>query len=176
MVRSQDSDHPFMVFAYMSSSTFVEENYGDPDFVIGVPTLQYLDDYVFFTDPTYPETNVVVVRGRGLDGAFKDVVLDCAGALPGWTPITADLEYARYDLMTGDFMPVGACSTGVHRIHSDAPFGLWVWGWGTLLSTPPTPNVSYGFPGGMDVKPINPVVLRATGGGRNGAASSTKEE
>lgn len=157
VASSQDADHPFMLFAYMTSTTFVSDGDGDPDFVLAVPAAQYVEDSVFFTDPTYPEANIVVVRNRGLDGDFHDVVLDCAGAIQGWRSITSDLEYARSDLMTSNFMPIGACSTGVHRIHSGAPFGITVWGWGTLATA--TPGASYGFPGGMDVKPINPVVL-----------------
>ena len=45
-----------------------------------MPPEQYLQQYVFFTDPTYPETNLVVVRARGTDGQFHDVNLDCGGA------------------------------------------------------------------------------------------------
>lgn len=159
VVTSQDGDHPFMLFAYMTGSQFVMSGYGDPDFVYMVPPEQYLRQYVFFADPTYPETNLVVIRARGDDGEFHPVTLPCAGALQGWTPITADYELARVDLMTGNFMPVGACSTGRHEITSTAPFGLWVWGWGTPLTTSFTSNVSYGYPGGMNVKPINSVVF-----------------
>ena len=160
VVTSQDQDHPFMLFTYMTSSQFVEDGYGDPDFVIDVPPEQYLSEYVFFADPTYPETDLVVTRGRGTDGQFHDVTLDCAGVLSGWQPIGTDFEYTRADLMTGDFTPVGNCSTGRHDIASDAPFGLTVWGWGTPLTTTFTANVSYGYPGGMNVAPINTVVIQ----------------
>jgi hypothetical protein len=159
VVESQDADHPFMLFAYMTGSGFVADGYGDPDFVIMVPPEQYLQQYVFFADPTYPETNVVVVRSRGANGQFHDVTLDCAGTLTGWTPIGADYELVRVDLSTGNFMSVGGCTTGPHEIHSTAPFGLWVWGWGTPLTIPTTENVSYGYPGGMNVAPINTVVI-----------------
>lgn len=63
------------------------------------------------------------------------------------------------DLITGDFQPVGSCSTGRHEIKSDAPFGLWIWGWGTPETTSQTAWVSYGYPGGMNVQPINQVVV-----------------
>jgi hypothetical protein len=158
VVQSQDADHPFMLFAYMTSSEFVASGYGDPDFVVVVPPEQYLQEYVFFADPTYPETNLVVVRARGTDGQFHDVTLDCAGPLTGWTPIDGNYELARADLSTGSFAPVGACSTGRHEITSTAPFGLWVWGWGT--PTTATDNVSYGYPGGMNVAPINTVIVK----------------
>ena len=159
IVTSQDKDHPFMLFTYMSSSTHVSSGFGDPDFVVSVPPEQYLNQYVFFADPTYPETNLVIIRSRGFDTQFHDVTLDCAGALAGWTPISNDFEFTRIDLMTGNFANVGACSTGRREIKSDAPFGLWVWGWGTPLTSTFTENVSYGYPGGMNVQPINTVIL-----------------
>lgn len=162
-VQSQDNDHPFMLFTYMTSSTAVSSGYGDPDFVTSVPPEQYLKNYVFFTDPTYPETNLVIVRAKGSDNAFHDVNLDCSGAVTNWTPVGGgDYEYARADLQTGNFQNVGGCSTGRHEIKSDAPFGLWVWGWGTPLTGSGvnfTQNVSYGYPGGMNVAPINAVIF-----------------
>ncbi len=159
VVTSQDKDHPFMLFTYMTSSQFVGDGYGDPDFVVSVPPEQYLQQYVFFADPTYPETNLVIVRSRGADAQFHDVALDCLGAVTGWTPINSDFEFARADLMRGNFVNVGACSTGRHEIKSDAPFGLWVWGWGTPETSQFTANVSYGYPGGMNVTPINNVIF-----------------
>ena len=159
VVQSQDADHPFMLFTYMTSSQHVSDGFGDPDFVTSVPPEQYLTQYVFFTDPTYPETNLVVVRARGSDGQFHDVSLDCSGPLTGWTPIGTDFEFTRKDLMTGNFAGVGNCSTGRHEMKSDAPFGLWVWGWGTPQTSTFTANVSYGYPGGMNVAPINTVIF-----------------
>ncbi|HWO18707.1 MAG TPA: IgGFc-binding protein [Kofleriaceae bacterium] len=157
-VSSQDKDHPFMLFAYMTGSAYVADGYGDPDFVLMVPPQQYLKQYVFFTDPTYPETNLVLVRARGADQEFHDVTLDCLGTLGGWRPV-GDFEYTRVDLVTGNFAPVGNCSTGRREIRSDAPFGLSIWGWGTPLTTAFTGNVSYGYPGGMHVAPINDVII-----------------
>jgi hypothetical protein len=159
VVSSQDKDHPFMLFNYMTSSTHVQSGYGDPDFVLTVPPVQYLKQYVFFADPTYPETNLVIVRARGTDQQFHDVMLDCLGPVSGWQPVDNDYQYARVDLMTGNFVPAGSCSTGRHEIRSDAPFGLWVWGWGTPLTSTFTSNVSYGYPGGMNVAPVNVVII-----------------
>ena len=47
-------------------------------FVISVPPKQYMPAYVFFADPSYPETNLVIVRAP-VDDVFQDVTLDCAG-------------------------------------------------------------------------------------------------
>lgn len=159
VVASQGKDHPFMLFTYMTSSQHVRNGHGDPDFVVSVPPEQYLKQYVFFTDPTYPETNLVLVRTRGENQQFHEVTLDCAGPVQGWQPIDNDHQYARVQLITGNFQPVGNCSTGRHEIQSTGPFGLWIWGWGTPGTTPATPNVSYGYPGGMNVAPINDVIF-----------------
>jgi IgGFc binding protein len=161
-VSSQDKDHPFLMFTYMTGSEFIAAGgagSGDPDFVLMVPPEQYLNEYIFFADPTYPETNLVVTRTRGADAQFHDVTLDCLGTIVNWTPLGGDFEFARVDLDTGNFANVGNCSTGRHEMKSDAPFGLTVWGWGTNRTSTFTANVSYGYPGGMDVKPINDVVL-----------------
>jgi len=168
VVESQDADHPFLLFTYMSGSQWSELDdvqsygHGDVDFVLSYPPDQYLSRYVFFADPTYPETNLVVVRAKDGNGDFHDVELDCAGALGGWTAV-GDYEWTRVDLITGNFQNVGNCSTGAHEIHSDGRFGLWVWGWGSPATGTPDPiftaNVSYGYPGGMNVMPINTVVI-----------------
>jgi hypothetical protein len=134
---------------------------GDSDTVISVPVQQYLREYVFFADPTYPETNLVVVRAPDKNGNFQDVDLDCAGKLSGWQKV-GNYEWTRIDLITGNFQGVGACSTGRHVMKSASTFGLWVWGWGTDLTDTFTANVSYGYPGGMNVTPINDVIIVPT--------------
>jgi hypothetical protein len=160
VVESQDEDHPFMLFAHMTGVNYemsIPDNAGDPDSVLSVPPAQYLSHYVLFTDPTYPETNLVVVRKK-VDGRFADVDLDCSGPLTGWTSV-GDYEWTRADLMTGNFEGVGNCSTGRHVIDSENPFGVWVWGWGSSLTEAQTTGVSYGYPAGMNVTHINPVVV-----------------
>jgi len=165
VVTAQDDEHPFLLFTYMSGSQWNMMNngngYGDVDFVISVPPDQYLNRYVFFADPTYPETNLVVVRAKDPSGNFRDVTLDCAGVLTGWQPV-GEYEWTRIDLVTGDFDGVDGCNTGRREIESEGRFGLWVWGWGTPETSTFTANVSYGYPGGMNVQPINEVVVPPT--------------
>jgi hypothetical protein len=174
VVRSQDSDHPFVLLAYMTGATTVSggqfEGYGDPDVVRIVPPAQFLDRYVFFTDPTYPETNLVVVRKRG-EGGFADVELDCAGVLGGWKPLGSggQYEYTRTDLVRHNFQPQGSCDNGRREMTSSGPFGLWIWGWGTPETQPGTgcmPHepgytcyVSYGYPAGEGLQVLNEAVV-----------------
>ena len=169
VVRSQDADHPFFLGVYMSGWAALESKsgfdpsatqagYGDPDFVEMVTPSQWLSNYVFFTDPTYPETNLVFVRQK-TDGIFPDVVLDCAGVLGGWLPIDSagDFEVTRVDLVRHDFEPQGNCDNGRHRASSQAPFGLTVWGWGSPETNPGSGAVSYGYPAGLTAASINTV-------------------
>jgi hypothetical protein len=161
VVRSQDESHPFYLAGYMTGGAPLND-VGDSEFVNVVPPLQYLPYYVFFTDPTYPETDLVLVRQRASDMTFKDVTLDCAGVLGGWQPIGAsDYQYTRTDLVRHDFQKQGNCDNGRHVIKSDAPFGLTVWGWGTHETDPTfvSTYASYAYPAGENVRPINAVVV-----------------
>ena len=174
VVKSQDAKHPFLVLAYMAGAESVNtgagtDGYGDPDVVRMVPPAQYLSRYVFFTDPTYPETNLVVVRKAGAAG-FADVTLDCAGVLTGWTPVDAAGQYqvTRTDLVRHDFQPQGGCDNGRHEMTSTQPFGLWVWAWGGPETQggqclPGQANyscyVSYGYPAGEGLAVLNDVMF-----------------
>ncbi len=162
VVRSQDGDHPFYLAGYMTGAGDFN-NAGDPEFVNVIPAKQYLSQYTFFADPTYPETNLVLVRSKGKDGAFADVTLDCAGALTGWQPVGASgsYEYTRFDLVRFNFEKQGNCDNGRREIASDAPFGLTVWGWGTDATAPAfnSTYVSYAYPAGARVQSINDVVV-----------------
>ncbi len=172
VVKSQDTDHPFYVGAYMTGGDpllsdpdapgadgFLGE--GDPEWVNVVPVGQFLDSYVFFTDPTYPETNLVVVRKQGDDGNFADVTLECAGVIDGWQPL-GDYEWTRVDVSTGQFQMVDGCQNGRQVMTSGAPFGVTVWGWGSVTFGPQdayTAYTSYAYPAGMGTKLINDVTV-----------------
>jgi hypothetical protein len=164
IVRSQDADHPFYMAAYMEGCSKYASGgdcRGDPEYVNVIPPEQYLPRYTFFTDPTYPETNLVVTRKKTANG-FAAVNLDCAGDLTGWQPVgtSGDYEYTHIDLVTGNFTPVGGCNNGIHEIESEGPIGLTVWGWGSSATTGfSTTAVSYAYPAGASIQPINQVVV-----------------
>jgi hypothetical protein len=166
VVESQDEQHSFYFAQYMTGATYIDPDpnafEGDAEWLNVIPTAQYLARYIFFTDPTYPETNLVVVRARSRDTQeYTDVVLDCAGPLSGWEPVGDDYQYTRLDLSTGDYQPVGSCDNGRHEITSDAPFSVTVWGWGGY-SRLPSESVSYGYPAGASVGSINDIEVPAT--------------
>lgn len=158
-LRSQDSEHPFYMAAYMGGGgqSFSTEKdilkdlrplgEGDPEYVNVIPSGQYLNRYTFVADPTYDETNLVVIRERSNDGTFKDVTLECAGVLGDYRPIGTEgrYEYTRVALRHygehGFASDAGVCDSGVHRMHSDGTFTATIWGWDYYAS--------YAYPGGQ---------------------------
>jgi hypothetical protein len=181
VVSSQDASHPFYVSAHMTGGALYDPNQqdggenatpdgrGDAEFVNVVPPDEFMSSYVFFTDPTYPETDLVIVRAQGSGGSFADVTLDCAGTLSGWEPVGngGKYEYTRFDLVTGNFQGTGSCNNGRHEMSSTAPFGVTVWGWGSAATGQVgsgfyTQYVSYAYPAGAGVAPINTVVIPPT--------------
>lgn len=171
VVRSQDAQHPFFFGAHMTGCTKYPQwssdplqCAGDPEFVNVIPPAQYLANYIFFTDPTYPETELLFVRQKAADNTFHDVTLDCKGTLTGWQSIGAsNYQYVRQDLVTGDFAKVGNCDNGRHEAKSDVPFALTVWAWGSALSKSLySQAVSYAYPAGASVQPINTVIVPPT--------------
>ena len=146
-VTSQDASHIFYLSQLMTGGESTND-LGDPEFVNVVPWQQYLKSYLFFTDATYASTDLVFVRPLGSDNQYHDVTLDCAGVVSGWFGIGgSSYQYARVSWTKTS----AGCTNGVHTAHSDAPFGLTVWG--TDFYT------SYGYPAGMSVRPINTVVV-----------------
>jgi hypothetical protein len=159
IVRSQGATHPFYMSQHMtgcrSLDAFKPDGCpGGPETVNVIPTEQYLDGYIFFTDPTYPEANLVITRKRAPDGTFKAVQLDCAGELTGFQPVGKDYEYTRFDLTRFDFQKQGACDSGRHEIKSGGPFSLTVWGWGLGEWQRAT---SYAYPAGAGIREVTTV-------------------
>ena len=147
-VKSQDNNHPF----YLGEEMVGNNGIGDEDFVNLEPPAQWLSKYVFYTDYSYPTTNLVFVRVKGANG-FKDVTVDCAtGPLTGWQPVGSDglYEITDFDLIR-DGGNNGACTNGPHTAASALPFGLMVWGLASYAS--------YGYAGGGNAATINQVVV-----------------
>lgn len=146
VVRSQDSAHPFYVAAVMTGGGGSRSGMGDPETALAIPTDQWLDTYGFFSDYTYTRSAVYVTR-RKSNGAFRDVTLDCAGALTNWEPITPDYEWTYVELTRGAqpvSYPAGTCTDGAHRMFSDGPFTMTVWGVGHAAT--------YSYPGGTGLR------------------------
>jgi hypothetical protein len=164
-VHSQDAMHPFAAAQIMPTANLdggsrpgaTAPGYplmlGDEEFVVILPPGQFLSKYVFFTDPTYPTTNLVLTRGKGASG-FQPVTVDCLGAVTGWTPVGTSGEYevTNVDLLRAG-VASGSCANGGHTAESTAPFGLVVWGEDSYSS--------YAYPGGGNAAQLTSVVVPA---------------
>jgi hypothetical protein len=162
VVTSQDSSHPFYVAQLMTGEGVTGGSrpgcmppatdgcpLGDEEYVNVLAPAQFLSRYVFFTDPTYATTNLVLLRQAGTNG-FADVTLDCAGVLTGWVPVgtSGKYEMTNIDLVRGA-VPNGTCNNGPHVATSTSTFGVVVWGLDSFSS--------YAYPAGGNIAPINPV-------------------
>jgi IgGFc binding protein len=154
VVRSQDGDHPFYMASHMTGGS-TNTGIGDPEFVNMVPPQQFLDYYLFVTDPTYGYTSLVFVRQKAPDDTFKDVTLDCLGAVPNWQPFGNEglYEWAQVRMVENG-VGLSGCTNGAHTANSEVPFGLTVWGYDQYAS--------YGYPAGMSVETINTVIVPPT--------------
>ena len=161
-VKSQDANHPFYVGQHMTGAILTGPSrpattgnvcpgfLGDEEFVNIMPPAQWLSKYVFFTDPTYTTTNLVLVRKKTANG-FQDVTVDCVGAVGGWEPVdtAGNYQITNVDLVRG--APNGTCTNGGHVASSTGLFGLMVWGLDACAS--------YAYPAGGNVSTINNVVV-----------------
>jgi hypothetical protein len=160
VATAQDSSHAFYMGQIMSGCLIYGTsrggcfggascNLGDEEYVNIMPPAQFLTSYVFFTDPTYPTTNLVFTRVK-TGGVFKDVTLDCYGTLGGWTNVDAAGNYqiTNVDVKLGG-SKVGACDNGPHSATSLAPFGVMVWGLDYCSS--------YAYPAGGNLANINTI-------------------
>lgn len=100
---------------------------GDPSMMIVPPSQQYRNEYVIRTADGFGTNWITVVRPAGVtvlvDGAaIADSVFENLG--------DGTWEYAYHQV-----------STGTHTVQSEQPFGLMVYGYGSVTA--------YGYPGGM---------------------------
>lgn len=124
---------------------------GDEEFVNVVPPEQFLQKYVFFTDPSYGTTTLALTRLK-TGGVFKDVTIECLGTVTGWTPVgtSGEAEVAAVDLVRNG-AGRGTCKNGSQSAQSEGRFGITVWGLDAYAS--------YAYPAGGNAAPINAVVV-----------------
>ncbi len=125
----------------VSQDLIPEGGIGDPTFVVFPAAEQHRKDYTFLVPTTFsnnymvlakPQNAGVTINGESL-GEFNNCTTGVVGVVNG----------IPYDQLTCP-MP-----EGVHSVSSDKPFGLTVYGYYNVGS--------YGYPGGSDVKIINPI-------------------
>jgi len=162
-ISSQDASHPFLAAQIMDTANIAGGSrpgatapgygdwLGDEEFVVMLPPAQFLSRYVFFTDPAYPTTNLVLTRVKGPKG-FADVTVDCLGVVSGWKPVgtSGTHEVTNVDLVRAD-KGVGTCLNGRHTASSNAPFGVVVWGLDAYSS--------YAYPAGGNAATLSTVTV-----------------
>lgn len=135
-----NNEHPVLVAGYFygcEAAMSGQSCPGDPSMVLVVPAEQWLREYVFRVDSSYTNDSVKLIRPAG-----EVVSLDCLGQVTGWTPVSPAYESAVVHFNTGDCMPGTNIATGTE------PFGIMVVG--------EAESASYAYPGGLQLKPINP--------------------
>lgn len=169
LVKSQDANHPFYIGQAMTGCSVAGGSrpgvtqpppfglgncLGDEDYVVVLPPAQFMSRYVFFTDPTYATTNLVLTRAKTSTG-FKDVTVGCLGVVTGWKPVgsSGSYEQTNVDLVRAN-IGVASCKNGGQTAKSDGPFGITVWGLDVYAS--------YGYPAGGNAASINTVVVPPT--------------
>jgi hypothetical protein len=168
LVSSQDAQHPFALAQVMptanlpggeasrpgATAPMYPLNLGDEEFTVILPPEQFLSQYVFFTDPTYPTTNLVLTRVAGPSG-FEDVTVGCLGTVGGWQPVGSSGKYevTNVDLLRAAIAS-GTCTNGQQTASSAAPFGVVVWGEDSYSS--------YAYPAGGTAVQLTTVTVPPT--------------
>jgi hypothetical protein len=136
------ADQPVMVGQFLAGHEAtglpMEAAGGDPSFALLPPIEQFMTSYVFLAPDKYLRDHVVITHPAGME-----VMLDgapVAGAA-GCETEAFDAEWEITRCLIADF---------AHTIDAEAGVGITVWGYGG--------RVSYGYTGGVDLQPINPVV------------------
>ncbi len=131
-----------MISQYLVSQGYVPGGIGDPTQIIFPAADQHRDEYVFLIPTTFQRNYMVVVRPDGADiilngESLGEFMTGCTTAPIG------TIDSINYSQVTCQL------PEGVHTISASHPVGLTVYGYYNVGS--------YGYPGGSDVKIINPI-------------------
>ena len=105
---------------------------GDPAFTLSVPTAQYRSDYIVLTPPGYNENFLNIIAPQGTVPRLDGVAVDTLGSL------------VRIEGMEIYRLPV---SEGPHFLQGTGVFGVMAYGYAC--------DVSYAYPGGLDLEALN---------------------
>jgi hypothetical protein len=128
------SDEPVIVTQYMIGQTGGEGNAGDPSMVTTIPSEQFRSSYEIHAEPEFDVNFITVVAP---DGA--EVLLDGVPLLPFQAIGGTGYAVTR--------TPLQLALDGYHRLTSEAPFGVYVYGYGIYAT--------YWFAGGQRMDVLN---------------------
>lgn len=167
-IRAQDKHHPFVFTQTMPGAPEAAASkhdcgppvgklatcfLGDEEWLTLLAPPQFLTRYLFFFDPSFATTSLVITRVRGPNG-FSPVSIDCLGGeVQGFSDVGAEGRYqvAQVDLVRAS-QPYGKCHGARVEARSEAPFGVVVWGTDRWAS--------YGYPAGGQAIDVNDVVVK----------------
>ncbi len=114
-------------------NAFQPTGIGDPAMSIAVPTDQFRTDYIVHIPENYDENYLDVVVPIG-----EDVTVDGEPIPAGDWEVVGEMN--RYEVAAVEV------DAGFYTLESDEPFGVVAYGYAC--------HVSYAYPGGMDLEPI----------------------
>jgi hypothetical protein len=134
---------PILVGLFMSSSGRGQcSGEGDPAFILQVPSDQFRDNYVFLVPPTYTRDFVDIVAPVGARVKLDGQLVTLSSVPIGGTNLTST------SVLLED---------GSHVLEASEPVGISVYGYGGPEHLANVQNVSYGYPGGLNLNVINPI-------------------
>ncbi len=115
---------------------------GDPSMLLFPPFEQYRDDYLFYVPDTFSSNYVVVAMPMG-------TVVEIDGRDVNGSEFMALCEYETVGDIDGTTYIAATCPVtgGAHRLESDLPVGLMIYGYYNVGS--------YGYAGGANLTRIN---------------------
>ncbi len=135
------SDKPFLLGQFIVGEDEIASGWtsgiGDPAFMLIPPSEQYRNDYIILVPDAYANNFASIFCEAG-----TTVTIDGTPIAPQDFDTVDDGTYERAWV---------ELRAGVYRVEGDSPFGIMVYGYDQY--------VSYGYAGGLNLQPINDVVL-----------------
>lgn len=138
-----EASAPVVVGQYLVSQGYIEAPTvgGDPEFIVYPPAEQYRKDYIFLTPSTFQQDWCVIAAPVG-----AQIMLDGQNVSGEINPLC---EQYPAGILGSDMFVAIRCelADGVHRLQSDLPVGVTVYGYYNVGS--------YGYAAGAELKRIN---------------------
>ena len=118
-----------------ASECGTNQAFGDPAFVVNVPTEQYREDYIVFTPDSYSDNYLSILVPSNGSVTLDDEPVNFDGGT-----LIDNTEWKVHTVLV---------ESGVHHLEGTLPFGLMAYGYDC--------TVSYAYPGGLNLESIGPI-------------------
>lgn len=124
---------------------------GDTDWIHLVAPQHFSTQFVFAADPTYGVTSLALIRDRRT--VRVPIELSCDVSIDDWIAVgESGFEVAYVDLFRSGSR-IADCGASLHRLTSDVPFGMVLWGLDR--------DASYGFAAAGPLHALNDLQIPA---------------